>query len=161
MQVTSLRTPYGRVDVCEEGRRVRGVVLTDDREHPGETPETPLSQDLQRYLDGEPVDFTGHEVDLSGYTPFEVQVLLATRRIPYGTVRTYREIAEEVGRPRAHRAVAYTLTKNRACIVIPCHRVIESGGRLGGYSAGPEWKRNLLRLEGAIGEERQPPSKGR
>ncbi len=104
------------------------------------------------------MDFTRHEVDLSGYTPFEVQVLRATRRIPYGTVKSYREVAEEVGRSRAHRAVAYTLSKNRSCIVIPCHRVIGSGGRLGGYSAGIEWKVALLTLEGALDEARTPPS---
>lgn len=156
MQVTSLKTPRGRVDVCEEGRRVRGVVLTDDVEHPGEVPETPLARDLQRYFEGEPVDFSGHDVDLSGYTPFEVQVLQATRRIPYGTVVSYREIAEEIGRPRAHRAVAYTLSKNRSCVVVPCHRVVGSGGELGGFSAGIEWKVHLLKLEGVLPEAATP-----
>lgn len=150
MKVTALKTAYGRVDVCEEGHRARGIVLTDDLEHPGEEPKTALARDLHRYFEGEPVDFSGYEVDLSGYTPFEVQVLQAARRIPYGTVKSYRELAAEIGKPRAHRAVAYTLSKNRSSVVIPCHRVVGSQGDLGGFNAGIEWKVNLLTLEGVL-----------
>lgn len=150
MKVTSLETEQGRVDVCEAEGKVRGVVLTEDREGGGQEPDTPLVRDLARYFAGERVDLSGHEVDYGGYTPFEVAVLQATRRIPYGETRSYREIAEEIGKPRAYRAVAYTLSKNRSCIVVPCHRVVESSGRLGGFSAGVEWKEYLLRLEGAL-----------
>ncbi|MFQ6013042.1 MAG: methylated-DNA--[protein]-cysteine S-methyltransferase [Thermoplasmata archaeon] len=152
MKVTSLRTAFGRVDVCEEDEKVRGVVLTDDVTSSGDDPDTDLGRDLQRYFEGEAVDLSRHPVDFSGYTPFEVQVLRATQRIPYGQVRSYREIAEEIGKPRAYRAVAYTLSKNRSCVVVPCHRVIESSGRLGGFSAGIEWKVNLLQLEGVLQE---------
>lgn len=150
MQVTSLRTPFGRVDVCETEARVRGVVLTEDTESPGEPPDTPLAGDLARYFAGEPVDFSGYEVDFGGYTPFEVAVLRATRRIPYGETRSYREVAEAIGKPRAYRAVAYTLSKNRSCIVVPCHRVVEGSGRLGGFGAGVTWKEALLRMEGSL-----------
>ncbi|MFQ5837276.1 MAG: methylated-DNA--[protein]-cysteine S-methyltransferase [Thermoplasmata archaeon] len=152
MKVTSLRTRFGRVDVCEEGPRVQGIVLTNDTEYQGDEPQTELSRDLLRYFEGEPVDFSRYDVDLSRYTPFEVQVLQATRRIPYGSVKSYKEIAEEIGRPRAYRAVAYTLSKNRSCIVIPCHRVVGSGGDLGGFSSGVEWKVGLLKLEGVLKE---------
>ncbi len=155
MKVTSLQTEFGRVDVCEEAEKVRGVVLTDDVTTSGDDPQTEFGFDLARYFGGEPVDLSNHPVDLSGYTSFEVKVLQATRRIPYGEVRSYRDIAETIGNPRAYRAVAYTLSKNRTCIVVPCHRVIESSGRLGGFSAGIEWKVNLLRLEGALQEEDQ------
>lgn len=155
MNVTSLQTEFGRVDVCEEGDKVRGVVLTDDATGEEEEPGTPLSRDLRRYFEGEPVDFSNHPVDFSGYTPFEVQVLQATQRIPYGQVRSYREVAEAIGKPRAYRAVAYTLSKNRSCVVVPCHRVIESSGRLGGFSAGIEWKIHLLKLEGVLQEANQ------
>lgn len=148
--VTSLRTKFGRVDICEEGGKARGIVLTNDMEHAGEDPGSRLAMDMKRYFDGEEVDFMEYDVDLSGYTPFEVQVLQATRRIPYGKVKTYRELAEEIGRPRAYRAVAYTLSKNRSCVVIPCHRVVGSGGDLGGFSSGIEWKVNLLKLEGTL-----------
>ncbi len=155
MKVTSLQTDFGRVDVCEEAEAVRGVVLTDDVTTSGDDPETELSRDLARYFGGEPVNFSNHPVDFSGYTPFEVRVLQATQRIPYGEVCSYRDIAETIGNPRAYRAVAYTLSKNRTCIVVPCHRVIESSGGLGGFSAGIEWKVNLLQLEGALQEENQ------
>lgn len=152
MKVTSLRTPFGRVDVCEEGARARGIVLTNDIDYPGDPPDSALAKDLLRYFEGEKVDFSGYDVDLSGYTPFEVQVLQATRRLPHGEVKSYREIANEIGKPRAYRAVAYTLSKNRACVVIPCHRVVGSGGDLGGFSAGIEWKVGLLKLEGILKE---------
>ncbi|MFQ5920237.1 MAG: methylated-DNA--[protein]-cysteine S-methyltransferase, partial [Thermoplasmata archaeon] len=92
MKVTSLQTAFGRVDVCEADEKVRGVVLTDDVTSPGDEPETDLSRDLERYFEGESVDFSNHPVDFSGYTPFEVQVLRATQRIPYGEVRSYRDI---------------------------------------------------------------------
>lgn len=150
MKLTSLRTEFGRVDICEEGRRARGILLTNDTDYPGDEPETELSGDLQRYFQGEDVDFLRYDVDLTGYTPFEVQVLQATRRIPYGTVKTYKEIAEEIGKPRAYRAVAYTLSKNRSCVLVPCHRVVGSGGKLGGFGPGIEWKVSLLKLEGAL-----------
>jgi O-6-methylguanine DNA methyltransferase len=156
MKVTSLHTDFGRVDVCEEDKRVRGVVLTDDVSASGDDPDTNLGRDLERYFAGEAVDFSNYPVDFSGYTPFEVNVLQATRRIPYGEVRSYREIAEEIGNPRAYRAVAYTLSKNRSCVVVPCHRVIESSGGLGGFSAGIEWKVHLLEIEGTLQEGDQP-----
>ncbi|MFQ6013631.1 MAG: methylated-DNA--[protein]-cysteine S-methyltransferase [Thermoplasmata archaeon] len=155
MKVTSLQTDFGRVDVCEEDEKVRGVVLTDDVTTSGDEAETDLSRDLERYFGGEAVDFSNQPVDFSGYTPFEVEVLQATQLIPYGEIRSYRDIAESIGKPRAHRAVAYTLSKNRSCVVVPCHRVIESSGRLGGFSAGIEWKVNLLQLEGALQGEDQ------
>ncbi len=98
------------------------------------------------------MDFSRYSVDLSGYTPFEVRVLQAARRIPYGEVKSYREIAEEIGKPRAYKAVAYTLDKNRSFIVIPCHRVVGSRGDLGGFGSGIEWKIRLLKLEGALTE---------
>lgn len=150
MKVTSLDTERGRVDVCEAEGKVRGVVLTEDPEGGGQEPDTPLAGDLARYFAGERVDLSPHAVDYGGYTPFEVAVLKATRTIPYGETRSYREVAEEIGKPRAYRAVAYTLSKNRSCIVVPCHRVVESSGRLGGFSAGVAWKEYLLRLEGAL-----------
>jgi methylated-DNA-[protein]-cysteine S-methyltransferase len=102
-----------------------------------------------RYFDAQPVDFSGYEVDFSGYTPFEVSVLRATRRIPYGETRSYREVAEAIGKLRAYRAVAFTLSWNRSCVVVPCHRVVESSGHLGGFAAGLAWKEGLLWMEGA------------
>jgi len=82
---------------------------------------------------------------------FATETLRATARIPYGHVSTYREVAERVGSPRAARAIGNALGSNPIPIVIPCHRVLRSGGALGGYGGGVERKETLLRLEGALG----------
>jgi methylated-DNA-[protein]-cysteine S-methyltransferase len=79
-------------------------------------------------------------------------VLVATARVPFGRTATYGEIAERIGHPRAARAVGNALGANPIPIVIPCHRVLRAGGAVGGYGGGPERKRALLTLEGALPE---------
>ena len=74
-------------------------------------------------------------------------VLAATARVPFGRTSTYGVIAERIGRPRAARAVGTALGSNPIPIVIPCHRVLRSGGALGGYAGGLERKQRLLELE--------------
>jgi O-6-methylguanine DNA methyltransferase len=86
------------------------------------------------------------ELDLRG-TPFELEVWGALRRIPFGQTRTYGELARELGRPGAARAVGGAAGRNPVPVVVPCHRLL-SGQGLGGFSAGLERKRALLRLEG-------------
>ncbi len=83
-------------------------------------------------------------------TPFQSQVLRATYAIPYGQVKTYAQIAQEIDRPRAARAVGQAEARNPIPIIIPCHRVIGSDGSLHGYGAagGLDTKARLLRLEG-------------
>ena len=81
---------------------------------------------------------------------FRGQVLRATARIPFGHVSTYREIATEAGSPNAYRAAGNALGSNPVPIVVPCHRVLHSGGGLGGYTGGLERKRFLLGLEGVL-----------
>jgi len=77
-------------------------------------------------------------------------VLTVTAEIPYGGVMSYAEVAADAGSPRAHRAAGNALGANPMPIVIPCHRVVRSGGAIGHYGGGPERKRWLLELEGAI-----------
>ncbi len=82
---------------------------------------------------------------------FEWRVLAVTLRIPLGETRSYQWIAKEAGAPRAVRAVGQALKKNPFPLLIPCHRVIRSDGKIGGYSAGGERvKRDLLALEREI-----------
>jgi len=91
-------------------------------------------------------------LDLSQLTPFQQSVLQTIRRIPTGSVWTYGQVAQAIGRPKASRAVGQALGRNPVLIVIPCHRVVTSQGNLGGYSGGGgvASKRFLLRLEGAV-----------
>ena len=106
-----------------------------------------LTGDLIRYLGGEVVDFSGYRVDLSHLTDFEQSVLCETRKIRYGSMITYSELARAIGRPKATRAVGNALRKNPVPIVIPCHRVVAKSG-IGGYVLGVDLKRRLLELEG-------------
>lgn len=82
---------------------------------------------------------------------FRADVLRATARIPFGAVSSYRAIATAAGSPNAYRAAGTALGSNPLPIVVPCHRVLHSGGGLGGYAGGLERKRFLLRLEGVLG----------
>jgi methylated-DNA-[protein]-cysteine S-methyltransferase len=82
---------------------------------------------------------------------FARRVLQATAQIPYGSVSTYKQIATDAGSPRAFRAAGNALGSNPIPIVVPCHRVLHSGGGLGGYTGGLERKRLLLTVEGVLG----------
>jgi methylated-DNA-[protein]-cysteine S-methyltransferase len=77
-------------------------------------------------------------------------VLAATARVPFGRTTTYGTLAERIGRPRASRAVGNALGSNPIPIVVPCHRVLRTGGDVGGYAGGPSRKRRLLALEGSL-----------
>ena len=83
-------------------------------------------------------------------TEFQLKVWAYLRKIPYGTVKTYSEVAKAIGRPHAARAVANAIGKNPYAPKIPCHRVVRSDGSLGGYSGkgGVKIKRFLLKKEG-------------
>jgi methylated-DNA-[protein]-cysteine S-methyltransferase len=81
---------------------------------------------------------------------FGRRVLRATARIPYGGVSSYKEIATEAGSPRGHRAAGNALGANPIPIVVPCHRVLHTGGGLGGYGGGTDRKRLLLGVEGVL-----------
>jgi methylated-DNA-[protein]-cysteine S-methyltransferase len=83
-------------------------------------------------------------------TPFQREVWNAVARIPYGETRSYAEVAESIGRPRAVRAVGAANGRNDIPIVIPCHRVIGKGGELRGYAGGVDLKGSLLRLERVV-----------
>lgn len=107
-----------------------------------------LVDQLDRYFAGTLTDFT-IPLDLDFGTPFEHHVWEELARIPYGETRSYGEIAARIGNPKAARAVGQANNKNRIPILIPCHRVVQSGGKLGGYASGMEIKKRLLELENA------------
>jgi len=105
---------------------------------------------LNRYFSGERIEFGDITVDLSALPPFRCKALQVIRRIPYGAIRSYRQIAAECGSPRAARAVGGAMASNPIPIIIPCHRIIGSNGLLTGFSApgGETLKMMLLQMEG-------------
>jgi methylated-DNA-[protein]-cysteine S-methyltransferase len=105
-----------------------------------------LKQDLLSYWQGERVDFTNYSLKLDGYSPFQRKVWKLTQEIPYGEVRSYKWIAKRLG-SKGYRAVGQALAHNPFPLIIPCHRVIREDKGLGGFSAGLEIKRKLLRKE--------------
>lgn len=105
---------------------------------------------LQAFAEGAPDAFLDLEIDLGPQTPFQRAVVAECRQIGYGKALTYGELALAAGYPRAARAVGNCMRTNRIPLVVPCHRVIASGGGAGGYSAGEgvRMKLRLLELEG-------------
>ena len=87
-------------------------------------------------------------LDISVGTRFQQQLWRALLRIPTGSTRTYGELARALRRPKAARAIGRACGANPIPLIVPCHRVLASGNKLGGFSAGLNWKRKLLRAEG-------------
>jgi methylated-DNA-[protein]-cysteine S-methyltransferase len=108
-----------------------------------------LRQMLQQFAAGSRVDFRKVELALPPMTAFQQAVIEATRRIPYGRTVSYAELALKAGYPRAARAVGNVMRSNCVPILVPCHRVVASAGKLGGFSApqGVDLKRRMLDME--------------
>jgi methylated-DNA-[protein]-cysteine S-methyltransferase len=105
-----------------------------------------LTSRLQSYALGDAISFGDVVLDLRG-TPFQLAVWLATRSIPRGQTRSYKQIAESVGRPGASRAVGAAMAANPVTIIIPCHRVVGADRRLCGFGGGLPLKERLLAME--------------
>jgi len=152
-------TPLGPMHAFASERGVRAIVF--DGSDPaangvtGEVVDDPehevlcaCAEQLAQYFAGErrvfdlPLDPVG--------TPFQQEAWLALRRIPFGETRSYGEQAAAVGRPSAVRAIGAANGRNPLTIVVPCHRVIGSNGKLTGFASGLDNKRALLELEGAV-----------
>ena len=110
----------------------------------------PVRRELDEYFAGERRHF---DLDLDWRLTggFTRKVLRATARIPFGETRSYGQMATSAGSPRAFRAAGSALGSNPIPIVVPCHRVLRTGGALGGYAGGLDVKRRLLELEGVLG----------
>jgi methylated-DNA-[protein]-cysteine S-methyltransferase len=106
-------------------------------------------RELDEYFAGDRRGFD-LPLDWSLVRGFAQGVLRATAGVPFGSVTTYRQMAEAAGSPRASRAAGNALGSNPIPIVVPCHRVLHSGGGLGGYAGGLDRKRYLLSLEGSL-----------
>ena len=144
----SYETKLGSVTMVEEDGAL--LAITTHRTYEGIKQETPLIKEaysqLSEYLLGERKRF---DLPLKPQgTVFQQQVWKALCDIPYGETRSYKQIAEAIGNPKAVRAVGMANNRNPLLIVVPCHRVIGADGKLVGYAAGIEKKEFLLKLEG-------------
>ncbi|OAP36357.1 cysteine methyltransferase [Sinorhizobium glycinis] len=127
-------------------RRVPGA-------EPHEPPEAVAEavSEVKRYFEGQETDFSGVELDLEEQDAFFKQIYTAARKIPWGRTTTYGALAKELGAgPEAARDVGQAMAKNPVALIIPCHRVLAAGGRVGGFSApgGASTKLRMLELEG-------------
>lgn len=109
----------------------------------------PVERELDEYFSGRRQRFDV-PVDWALAVAFGRRVLEATAAIPFGRTSTYGEIAARAGNPKAARATGNALGHNPVPIVVPCHRVLAAGGRLGGYTGGTDRKELLLRIEGVL-----------
>jgi methylated-DNA-[protein]-cysteine S-methyltransferase len=163
-------SPFGKLLVA---RTDRGVVRLALPKHRGnQQNEEEVLEDLARYVSPRvlesPKRLDEERRELDEYfegkrdhfdvpvdwalTPegFRNRALHAVARIPYGETRTYAQIAKQAGNPRAFRAAGTACGRNAIPLIVPCHRVLQSGGAVGNYGGGPEMKRALLDLEGAL-----------
>jgi O-6-methylguanine DNA methyltransferase len=123
--------------------RFPGKIIRDNRKN-----RNGVNQ-LKKYMKGELQRFDC-KLDFRG-TPFQERVWSVLAKIPYGQTRSYKEIAQAIGHPKAFRAVGNANGRNSIPLIIPCHRVVESNGRLGGFGHGVKVKKQLLDFEKAHG----------
>jgi methylated-DNA-[protein]-cysteine S-methyltransferase len=163
---TSVSSPFGKVSIVwremKKGPKVHRIFLSrvgtpsEDLVRIAFPDATPFSDPaivelggrIQRFLDGEAVDFELDGIVLEQCSGFQRRVLLAEYEIPRSRVSTYGRIARHLGIPGSARAVGNALSRNPFPLIIPCHRAIMSRGKLGGFQGGPGMKRALLELEG-------------
>jgi len=151
--------PLGNMIVAtRDGQRLAGVWFEAQKHAPDMQSWTkdagmPLlcraAEQLQHYLGRNCTDFD-LPLDLSGGTAFQQSVWNALRAIPRGAVTSYADLARRVGKPLAARAVGAAVGRNPLSVVVPCHRVLGTGGALTGYAGGLPRKTALLQLEGAL-----------
>ena len=147
---TYIETKIGRIGIAEENQCLTHLVFQHKKD-PVDAVEqsTPflcsVALKINEYLDGKRKEF---DIPLKFYgTDFQVLVWKSLLTIPYGETRSYREIAEQVGKVKAWRAVGMANHWNPIAIVVPCHRVIGADGSLTGFAGGLALKRRLLEME--------------
>ncbi len=145
-----ISSPLGPIRMKSNGEALLELEFTTAPLTADEIPDPVLDQaarELAEYFNGQRREFT-IPVHQSG-TPFQEKVWEELRKIPYGATISYGELARRVGQPKASRAVGGANGRNHIAIIVPCHRVISSTSRIGGYASGPEHKAFLLDLEQA------------
>jgi methylated-DNA-[protein]-cysteine S-methyltransferase len=112
-----------------------------------------LQQQITAYFEGDCIKFSRDiPLILDGFSSFSISILKTCRKIEFGQTTTYGKLAKKAGRPNASRAVGSTMAKNPLPLIIPCHRIIRSDGKMGGFSApgGITLKKKMLELEGKV-----------
>ncbi|MBZ2174260.1 methylated-DNA--[protein]-cysteine S-methyltransferase [Schnuerera sp. xch1] len=147
-------TVIGRIGIAENGTAITDVFFHEtDKPEKSAIRETDLTKkaiaQLTEYLTSKRKKFE-LPIHIDKGTEFQRKVWGALKRIPYGETRSYRDIAEEIGCPKAYRAVGMANNRNPISIIIPCHRVIGVNGKLVGYGGGIDIKKKLLTLEKSI-----------
>ena len=143
-----LETPVGTLYLIFSGHALTGIAFKKPAGlYQKKTEDAAgVKKELTEYFEKGRRDFTCKTAFTEG-TEFERLVWDALREVAYGETRTYKWMAEKIGKPHAFRAVGNALGKNPIPIIFPCHRIIESDGSLGGYSSGEDIKRRLLEIE--------------
>jgi methylated-DNA-[protein]-cysteine S-methyltransferase len=142
MREEVFETPLGRVLALVEGDRLCGLKFTTRPLTGGGAPSK-VATAVRRYFEGDMAALDDVDVHPTG-TPFQESVWAAIRAIPPGETTSYSDIAADVGRPAAVRAVGTATGRNPVWLIIPCHRVVRSDGSMGGYGGGLDRKRWLL-----------------
>ncbi|MFJ6014956.1 methylated-DNA--[protein]-cysteine S-methyltransferase [Streptomyces sp. NPDC092952] len=156
---TVVDSPYGPLTLVAADGVLCGLYMTAQRHRPAEEtfgapdprPFTEAVRQLDAYFAGELRDFD-LPLRLDG-TPFQREVWALLQHIPYGETRSYGELAEELGKPGASRAVGLANGKNPVGIIVPCHRVVGASGSLTGYGGGLDRKQRLLAFESGAADD--------
>jgi methylated-DNA-[protein]-cysteine S-methyltransferase len=143
----TFESPVGRLYLEFTGKDLTGIHFQKPVKMSRKGHASPLLiKELREYFEKGGGEFT-QRISLATGTEFDKKVWLSLKEIPYGETRTYKWLAEKIGKPNAFRAVGQSLSRNPIPIFLPCHRIIESDGSLGGYSGGVDIKRRLLEIE--------------
>ncbi|TXI90312.1 MAG: methylated-DNA--[protein]-cysteine S-methyltransferase [Burkholderiaceae bacterium] len=155
MYYTKVESPVGQLCLVADRDSLHGVFFENHAHHvfnpiwerrDGLAIFAETRRQLQEYFDGQRQSFDLLLAEPIG-TPFQQEVWRALRNIPYGQTRSYGALAQEIGRPRAVRALGAANGRNPFSIIVPCHRVIASNGDLQGYAGGLTRKLKLLEIE--------------
>lgn len=164
----TMDTPLGAALIARSKDGITGLWFEGQKDHPGTLAHVPVRpgdtvlmacvQQLRAYWQGQRPSFD-LPLDLHG-TPFQIEVWQALLKIDCGALMTYGQLAQQLGRPQASRAVGAAVGLNPISVIVPCHRVVGSQGNLTGYAGGLNRKASLLQREGLIvrGQQVSRPS---